>query len=707
MNKKILLSTAVILTLSTNAIAEEKLEDITVITATKTKKNIDGIAASVEVLTAKEIEKIGGESLKDLINRIPGVQMQYSGGVSSSGQPKSAISIRGISAKGTLVLIDGRRVATEFKKSYDLNRIPASEIERIEVIKGPMSTLYGSDATGGVVNIITKKPTGDKTEVNFGVRYGQNGDGDAGNQNINLGLKSNVGKLKYSLYANQTNTDPYTQKESRNVFVVAKKKSDMKSPSKNGKTKGKIPDSYDNQDITYRDESEVLTYGARLDYEVVKGTTIGAEVNVFEEEREGTYFAAFSKSKYKNPKGKPIKLTNVPINSKEKSEKIDIAMDLTSHLSDDLTLSLRAYNSQYEKDSTSTSAKWKDLGYASEAESFKTKMAIEIDITTFEAMVNYALNDAHLLTGGVEQRTEQRDSFVFKNGTQEVEFQSLYLQDEWEVQDDLNVIAGVRYDDISDADSKATYKIGAIKNFSKLLNLRANFAQGYRTPDTKELHVYRNTSKGVQRGAATVDADLGKEDYNLKPEFTNAYELGLSGRDNKFSYSTAIFINQIDNQIANVKKDNYFTYENISEAETKGLELSTGYQVSDKISTGFSWLELRTEDKKTGKDLQFQPQRVVSMNLDYQATSALNVGLTAKHIGEQYFVEAINFGEKTQSKKDSTVDAYSSVDLSSSYDINENFTVYGGVENVLDADVDDAIGSTVGRYYFVGARAKF
>ncbi|MCK5853611.1 MAG: TonB-dependent receptor [Sulfurovaceae bacterium] len=709
MQRKILLSTAVILTLSsTNMMAKEILEDITIVTtATKTERNIDGITASIEVMTAEDIKKVGGESLKDIINHMSGVQMQFSGGAGSSGQPKSAISMRGISAKGTLILIDGRRLATEFKKAYDLNRIPASQIERIEVIKGPMSTLYGSDASGGVVNIITKKPKMGKTEIDFGLRYGQNGDGDAQNQNINMGVKSSVGKLRYSLYANQTNTEPYTQKESRDVFTAGKKKSDMKRPSENGKIKGKVPDSYENEDITYRDESEILSYGTRVDYEVVDGTTIGAEVNIMEEERSGTYFAAYSKSKYKNAKDKPIKLTNVPINSKEKNEKIDIAMDITSHLSDDLTLSLRAYNSQYEKESTSTSAKWKDLGYPNEASTHKTKMAIEIDITAFEGMVNYALNDQHLLTGGVEQRTERRDSFVFKGGTQEVEHQSIYLQDEWEVQDTLNVVAGVRYDDISDADSKATYKLGAVKNFSKLLNLRANFAQGYRTPDTKELHVYRSTTKGTQRGAATVDAELGKANYNLKPEFTNAYELGLSGRDNKFRYSSAIFLNKIENQISNVKKDNYFTYENISKAETKGLELSIGYEISDNLSTGFSWTELQTEDKKTGKDLEYQPERVVTLNLDYQATPNLSVGLMAKHIGEQYFVEVINRGEKSQSKKDSTIDAYNSVDLSSSYEINENFNLYGGVENILDSDVNDAIGSTVGRYYYVGIRAKF
>lgn len=420
-----------ILLLSTSAIAEiEELKAITVTTATKTKKNIDGIAASVEVLTRKDIEKIGGESLKDIVNRIPGVQMQHSGGAGSSGQPKSVISIRGMNAKGTLTLIDGRRIATEFKKAYELNRIPASQIERIEVIKGPMSTLYGSDASGGVISIITKKPKKGKTEFDLGIRYGQNSDGDAGNKNINLGLRSNVGKLSYSFYTNQTSTDPYTQKERANVFVVAKNKADIKKPSENPITKDKIPDFYDNEDITYRDESDVFTYGARADYEISNNTVIGVDLNAFDEERAGSYIAAFSKSKYKNSKDKPIKLANVPINSKEDNQRLDVGVDFTSHINSDLTLMLRGYKSQYEKLSTSTSKKWQDLGFPNEAATFKEKMEIEIDIKTIEGTVNYLVNDKHLLTGGVEQRNEERDSFVFPGGTRKVEHNSAYLQDE-------------------------------------------------------------------------------------------------------------------------------------------------------------------------------------------------------------------------------------------------------------------------------------
>lgn len=693
--------------MSYSSYATEEMKAIEVVSiATKTAKSIDGIAASVEVVTREDIDKIGGKSLKDIINRVPGVWMQHSGGPGSSGQPKSAISIRGINAKGTLVLLDGRRVATEFKKAYDLNRIPASQIERIEVIKGPMSTLYGSDASGGVVNIITRKPKDGKTDIDFGIQYGQNADSEGQNTDISLVLKSSIDKFKYSVYGNYANTKPYIQQEDTNVYIAAKKPSDMKKPSQNPKTQGKVQDYYYDEDITFRDDSEIFTYGARVDYQIMSNTVIGAEFNAFNEKREGTYFAAFSKSNYKNNQNKPIKLTNMPINTKEDNKRLDFGIDIVSYINDDLTLTLRGYESKYKKLSTSTSEKWKDLGFANEKSSKATKMEIEIDIKTIEAMINYALNESHLLTGGVEQRNEERDSFVFLDGIQKVEHKSAYLQDEWEIQESLNVIMGLRYDNISDVDDKTTFKFGIIKNFSDLVNVRANFAQGYRAPDTKELYVYRTTSKGTQRGALTTDANLGKTSYDLKPEFTNAYELGLSGRDGNFFYSTALFLNYIDNQIASVKKDKYFTYENISKAETKGVEISLSYDILDSLYSGFSWVELRTENKSNGKDLEFQPERIVSLNLDYQINNNFSMGAFFKHTGKQHFTEIVDSGTPDVFKREAIIDSYNSVDVISSYHINKNLKVYGGINNLLDAEVDDAIGSSVGRYYYVGLSVK-
>lgn len=156
MKREVVLSAITVLALSKSMYADTNLGEVLVTTATKTEKSIDGVTASILVITQEEIEKMGAESLKDIINKTAGLTVQYGTFPSASSKSKSSISIRGMSANGTLFLLDGRRLAGEVRNPYDLDRIPASSVERIEIVKGPMSSLYGADATGGIINIITK-----------------------------------------------------------------------------------------------------------------------------------------------------------------------------------------------------------------------------------------------------------------------------------------------------------------------------------------------------------------------------------------------------------------------------------------------------------------------------------------------------------------------------------------------------------------------
>ncbi|RXJ88347.1 hypothetical protein CRV01_13085 [Arcobacter sp. CECT 8983] len=114
------------------------------------EKNIDDIQASVQVLNKKTIEKTYARSVPQLLNnKVLGLNIKDAGSTSS-------ISIRGFDSSHTLILIDGLRRTGKYG-SFDLTSIQLEDIERIEVVRGPMSTLYGADAIAGVINIITKK----------------------------------------------------------------------------------------------------------------------------------------------------------------------------------------------------------------------------------------------------------------------------------------------------------------------------------------------------------------------------------------------------------------------------------------------------------------------------------------------------------------------------------------------------------------------
>ncbi len=119
------------------------------------KKTLKDPPASISVITQEDLQRKPVQNLKDVLKEVPGVQL------TNEGDNRKGVSIRGLDSSYTLILVDGKRVnsrnAVFRHNDFDLNWIPVDSIERIEVVRGPMSSLYGSDALGGVVNIITKK----------------------------------------------------------------------------------------------------------------------------------------------------------------------------------------------------------------------------------------------------------------------------------------------------------------------------------------------------------------------------------------------------------------------------------------------------------------------------------------------------------------------------------------------------------------------
>jgi outer membrane receptor for ferrienterochelin and colicins len=676
----------------------QDLGEITVTTATKTEKKIDGIAASVEVITEKKLKEVGATSLKEALEKTSGVHLQYGTFPNASSKSKSSISIRGMSVNGTLLLIDGRRLAGEVKNPFDLDRIPASIIERIEIVKGPMSTLYGADATGGVINIITKQPTSTPV-TNIELKYGANKHGDGDVKNINFDTRGKIGNFKYSIYANHTNTDPYTQRESTNVYAGGSRA----LPSAVGPLGGNIPNSYSDLPVTYREDSQTSNIGSRLEYDFNEQHTLGFEFNYMDEERSGSYIGYFHPSNY-TMGGNQIPIFNVPVESEDDNKRLDLGLDFTSFMTDKLTTKFKVYRSDYKKRNNTFATYWDQMGYASKEDSKSDGMRADVEVMTYEAIANYAITDAHLITAGVEKRDEQRDATVFAQANEfsrkEVDYKAIYLQDEWEIDETLNAIFGVRYDAISSADNKATFKVGMVKNFSELWNLRGNFAQGYRAPDIRELYINKQTPAGLQQGSETVG-------YDLKPEFTNSLEVGLSGHQGKFSYQTSLFYNKIKDRISEVNKGSYYTFENISKAKTYGSELSLSYDFTQELNTTFNWNELRTKNDDTGEDLELNPERILSLNVGYKITPTIQTSIMAKYIGEQYYLKTLNKGASNESTDDAQTNAYTLVNLNLSYKMNKNIELFGGVDNIFNRKVDDVLGSNKGTFFFTGLRATF
>jgi vitamin B12 transporter len=138
------------------AAAQPRYVDPVVVTATKTETPQERLGAAVTVVTDDEIREKNYTTLEEVLRHVPGVDIQRSGGLGKT----AAIRIRGAGAQQVQVMVDGMRVKSPTLGQVELSDLSIDAIERIEVVRGPQSTLHGADAIGGVVNIITKKGQG-------------------------------------------------------------------------------------------------------------------------------------------------------------------------------------------------------------------------------------------------------------------------------------------------------------------------------------------------------------------------------------------------------------------------------------------------------------------------------------------------------------------------------------------------------------------
>ena len=676
------------------------LAPIIVTSVTKTQKSIDGVSASVIVMDAQKIAEMGTVTLGDIINKTSGIVRQFGTFASATSKSKSSISLRGMGASSTLFLINGKRIAGEADNAYDLDRIPASAIERVEIVKGAMSSLYGADAVGGVINIITKKPI-ETFEGSVGFTYGANLDGNGDNSELNFNVGGNEGKLTYSFYGSGLNSEPYTEKNKANILF--KTANGKVAPSQHPNLAvAAIPDSYDT-DVTYREEADVYNLGGSIAYDFTESVTAGIDLSYMKEVRQGVYNSTFFPSGIL-VNGKRLPAFNVPINSKDENSRRNIAGDIKWVVSDIWSLNFQAYHNDYKKRNTTTMKHYQDFGFDNESDSASHGMNGNAKITSYELMTHYTFDDAHLLTIGSEYRNELRDTTIFTRGVEmtkeRIDYKALYIQDEWEVSDTLDLVLGGRYDAISIAENKPTFRVGIVKQLEKGMNLRANFAQAYRTPDMREMYINKQTPIALIVGASYSG-------YDLKPEFTNSYEIAMGGKQGGFDYDIALFLNQTKDRIEQVAGDmpNSFTFKNVSKAETKGIEARMSYTFANKIETGLSWNELRTENKDTGKSLEFTPNQTVNLNLDIPVNKNIKLGALATYVGKQKYSMTQSGGITV----DKNTDTYTLLDLTASYNFGNKmqYRIHGGVNNLTDEKVDVMLGSNVGRYLYVGASINF
>ncbi len=543
-----------------------------VVSATKSEIDPRETGASITIITQKDIEKKGKATVAELLSEVPGLTVFQNGSFGGS----VSIYMRGSKSGNVLVLVDGVRVNDPMAigKHFDFAHLQTINIERIEVIRGPQSTLYGSDATGGVINIITKKGKG-KNEGQITLEAGS----------------YDTFKESFSLFGGN---------EAANyAFGIAR--TDSKGMSKADRAPGAVnrldKDGYRNTAITSK-------VGFKLPYGILLNTGFyysdsRAEIDDGSFDDDPSYISwirtlsAYTELRQNVFNWWEHKLTYGYASSQRKNrDQTDPATEPDQQLSD-------WYDGIFQK------LEWQHV--------FNI-----LNITSITAGAEFGEE-----RGSSTYHSEDTNFFpppaIYTTHTEfnerSVRTIAWYAQNHLKLFDRVYHIIGIRVDDHEEFGTKTSWQtsLSVIAPFTDT-RFKANYSTGFKAPSLYELY----------------DVTYGNRD--LKPEENRNIDAGFEQPflKNMIIIGATYFKNRYRNMIDFVTR-----YENIGRVETEGIETEAKIKFPIHITFMGTYTYTKTEDKKTGKRLVRRPEHQASFSLNWELPKSVNITLSLLYIGER------------------------------------------------------------------------
>ncbi|MEV9475819.1 TonB-dependent receptor plug domain-containing protein [Aliarcobacter butzleri] len=688
MNKRIVLLSFAI---SVHLFSQEtsKLDDI-IVSATKTQNSVKGLTTSVQVIDSEDIENSGSSNLSEILNNTVGIYISPSG---------NTFKMRGMLRTDTLILIDGKRVNGEFEKAYELERIPAGMIERIEILKGTSSALYGSDAMGGVINIITKKA---KNSLQGSLQYVKGEDKNA----ADFFVSNKINKTAFSLYANYLDSEAYSKNKDANIKImkngIATSPSNLTAPPPAmNSLKNALKDSYTISN-DYINNLTIKNIGGRSSYDFTDNLTAYVDFAYMKEEKDGSYISSVYATNYKTPPAqgsKTIIAQNIPAHQYDDNNRLNLATGVSYNFNENMNLKYDISYSKYEKDRKVYTYLWKELGYSSKESSISSINKSTLKYLTNEAQFTHTLSDENRYILGAEHRINDTSSTAFN--VDDRKYSALFAQHEYNILKDLKLIYGARYDRSSTeklSENEISLNFGGIYNITDNFAFRANYSEGFRSPDDRELYVDQTSPNGKKMlGTTVIDQVSGKTtSKDLKSETSKSYEVGFLSTFDYANFEITAYKTNIDNRISQKSYTNYNTFENIDESQMQGIETNLGISYFDNLYFNMNFALIDSKDKKTDEDLVETPDKLAGLSVSYFPIN--NVGLKAitKYVGSQYTTDNEKLGGYTITNL--------KVDVT---DVVKNVDFFTGVDNVFDKKTDEYLGLIPQSYFYAGIKYRF
>lgn len=670
-----------------------ELSAVIVTTATRSERDITATPAPIQLIDAADIEAMGAATLRDILELSSGLYVAPSG---------RNLQIRGLGHSDSVYLLDGRRIKGEFSNAYELERISATKIERIEILRGPASVLYGADALGGVINIITRRPRSG-LEISLDAQYGANSDGDGSRRTGAVAIRGGSEVLRYALHASALRQRPYAERETTTVTAPQAGVQIPPSTHPNALIRTRLKDHY-TVDVDYRDQAAVDTLGGEIEVHPSAALTLGLAFNYLQETREGDYVSSRYATTVAGGGGNFIQAANIPARQYDDNERRDLTARADWRPADSLALAYRLHYSRYDKDRVVYALPWADLGYGSREASASSRNRSTLSHLIHDLTATWRPDTAHTVVGGMEHRSNKVDSTAYDADGRT--FKSAFLQHEWQLAERFNAVYGARYDDVSVGGSQVSLQAGAVWQAAPLARLRFNYAQGFKAPDDRVLYVDQTNPQGVPMlGAEVIAAARGKTTaHALKPETSETWEVGLAGGNTQRQYGLSLFRSDIEERIEQVREGSapltYNTFRNISAARIRGIEAEGSWRIRHNLRARIGLTRLRTENLDTGARLLATPHTLANLSVDYTPTQNWMLQAIVRHTGSQ------DYSGTTATER---ADAYTLVNLKASYlpPSSPGLEIYGGINNIFDEKIDTALGSDPGPYLYAGIRYRF
>ena len=712
--------------------------DTMVVTATRTAMTVKETPSTVEIVDSKKLEQTQAKTLHDALKGALGVN------VFNDFQGRSNVSIRGSESRHVLIMVDGKRLGGELSynsaNAWDVDRIRMEDVEKVEIIRGPAGALYGSDAIGGVINVITKTP--EKTTASVNYEYGWYEDGKGAGYKSNLYLQGAEKQYSYKVSTGLNNSRPYQ------ISAV--------------------------DEANFYGEEQPLSLN--VGYTFDNGNKLSFDFSRLKEDTHRTYL-----TKKKMTDKFSLTGTEAVFN---KNKRTDYAV--TYQGSDDINNWLfRAYKSVFDKE-YAKNTKYPSMGGGSMGggsmgggsmgggsmgggsmgggstgggmpggmpggstggmtgggSGMSGAMAslirpinddVKRTLSVFEGNNSWTLSDKNKLTAGFEYRQDKSEGTRLKKANTslsgnaytardraEINYWAAYVQDELKPTEKWLIIPSVRFDHSNKFGNEVTSRIATTYNAADDVRVKAVVGQGYKTPTVNELYHFWEMYAQVAKNEG--EFYVGNPD--LQPEKSLSYELAIE-KDwgDKTTVHFGLFRNELKDMIQEfdtgmkttdnptlypgIGKDRIMTYKNIPEATMQGAELSASHKLAKDIYLNLGYTFLDAKDKTEGTRLIDTSKHQLTFGVSYQPENiyAWDVSFDLVSNFNYYYRD-----NERSTMKDPVYDTknFTIANIMTSKYINKDTKIYLGIDNISNHQNFGLFADgNLGRLYRVGMEYKF